>query len=108
MGAKRKEIVKKKWSRRRNQMSHYDETNDGIANGLARAHRRGLIRLDKPVDYRPGSRDKVSVMAARRIAGLPLFVDGDLNHNEACLIHCTTLPLDRPTFAACEIREVLE
>jgi hypothetical protein len=100
--ARRKDTFRRKW------IDHRDEVHDKIGDQLARAHMRGLIDLEKPVAYRPGSREKLSVMAARRIVGLPLFVDGDLNHNEACVIHCTTLPLDRPTYAACRILEVLE
>ena len=100
--ARRKDVFRRKW------IAHRDEVNDTVGGQLAKAHGRGLIDLEKPVSYRPGSLDKISVMAARRIAGLPLFVEGDLNLNEVCLIHGTTLPLDRPTFAACEIYEVAE
>jgi hypothetical protein len=100
--ARRKDTFRRKW------IDHRDEVNDKIGDQLARAHTRGLIDLEKPVAYLPGSKDKLSVMAARRIVGLPLFVAGDLNNNVAAVIHSPKLRLDRPTYAACRIWEVLE
>jgi hypothetical protein len=108
MDTKRKRDNKRKWDNRRNVIAHADEIADETADNLVRAHLRKLIDLRKASPYKPGSRDKLSVMRARYSLGLPLFATGDVNHNEACLIHCTTLPLDRPTFAACQIFEVAE
>lgn len=44
---------------------------------FARGHLCGHVDLSKRCGYRCGDAWKVAVIAARRIMGLPLFVDGD-------------------------------
>lgn len=44
---------------------------------LRQLHQTGSPILKRPTKYKPGSEDKVSLMAARYAEGLPLFVKGD-------------------------------